>query len=35
MKLLLKDVGERFQCVVEVVVAEHGDAKPEKNQPTI
>ena len=31
MKLLLQNVGERLQRVVEIIVAEHGDAEPEKD----
>ena len=35
VKLLLEDVGQRLQGVVKIIVAEHGDAEPEKDQPAI
>jgi hypothetical protein len=35
VKLLLENVGEGLQCIIKVIVAKHGDAEPEKDQPTI
>jgi hypothetical protein len=35
VKLLLEDVGERLQRVVKIIVAEHGDAEPEKDEPAV
>jgi hypothetical protein len=35
MKLLLENVSQRLQGVVKIIIAEHGDAEPEKDQPAI